>query len=138
MSTKTIVLAEDDEKQRRLFTDFLGANGFDVLACANGLEALSLLHQVQPNLVLLDIIMPDLNGIETCRRARALIDHDTPIVFLSSLDYIDYVRKGIQAGGDDYIIKTSPLDEILERVNYWTSSLARRKSGQQRNTHLAE
>ncbi|MCZ6859734.1 MAG: response regulator [Alphaproteobacteria bacterium] len=138
MSTKTIVLAEDDPELRRLYTDFFTAHGFKVMAAANGLEALSLLHRVQARLVLLDIMMPELNGIETCRRARALIDRDTPIVFLTSLDYIDYVRKGIQAGGDDYIIKTAPLDEILERVTYWTSSLARRKSGRQRNTHPAE
>ncbi len=128
MSTKTIVLAEDDAKQRRLYTDFLDANGFNVMACANGLEALSLLNRIQPKLVLLDIIMPEMNGIETCRRARSLIDRKTPIVFLSSLDYIEYVRKGIEAGGDDYIVKTSPLDVFLERVTYWTGSLARSKS----------
>ncbi|MCZ6859749.1 MAG: response regulator, partial [Alphaproteobacteria bacterium] len=128
MITKTIVLAEDDPKLRRLYTDFLNANGFNVMAASDGLEALSLLHRVQPRLVLLDIIMPDLNGIETCRRARAIIDYKTPIVFLSSLDYADHVKEGLEAGGDDYILKTSQLEVILERVQYWTGPLARSKS----------
>ena len=138
MSTKTIVLAEDDPKLRRLYTDFLNANGFNVMAAANGLEALSLLHRVQPRLVLLDIIMPDLNGIETCRRARAIIDYKTPIVFLSALDYADHVKEGLEAGGDDYILKTSHLEVILERVKYWTNPLARNKSERRREKALKE
>ena len=138
MSTKTIVLAEDDPKLRRLYTDFLNANGFNVMAASDGLEALSLLHRVQPRLVLLDIIMPDLNGIETCRRARAIIDYKTPIVFLSSLDYADHVKEGLEAGGDDYILKTSQLEVILERVQYWTGPLARSKSERRRNKALEE
>ncbi len=137
-STKTIVLAEDDPKHRRLYTDCLGANGFNVMAAANGLEALSLLHRVQPRLVLLDIIMPELNGIETCSRARLLIGHKTPIVFLTSLDYADHVKKGIEAGGDGYILKSSPLEVLLERVRYWTGPLARGKAERRRERALEE
>ncbi len=135
-STKTIVLAEDDPKHRRLYTDCLGANGFNVMAAANGLEALSLLHRVQPGLVLLDIIMPELNGIETCRRARLLIGHKTPIVCLTSLDYADHVKKGIEAGGDGYILKSSPLEVLLERVKYWTGPRARGNSAERREKAL--
>lgn len=136
MSTKTIVLAEDNPKQRRLFSDFLGANGFNIMATSNGLEALSLLHRVQPRMVLLDINMPGMDGIETCRRARMLIDRKIPIVFLTALDSIEYVKKGLEAGGDDYILKTAPLQVILERVNYWTNPRARSKSEQRRNKAL--
>ena len=138
MSTKTIVLAEDDPKHRRLYTDFLNANGFNIMAAANGMEALSLLHRVQPRMVLLDIIMPDLNGIETCRRARAIIDYQTPIVFLSLLDDAEHVKDGLEAGGDDYILKTSSLEVLLERVSYWTGPLARSKSERRRNKALEE
>ena len=138
MSTKTIVMAEDDAKLRRMYTDYLTANGYNIMAGANGIEALSLLHRVQPRLVLLDIIMPDLNGIETCRRARSIVDHKTPIVFLSSLDYADHVKEGLEAGGDDYIIKTSSLEVILERVKFWTSPLARSKSERRRKKALEE
>ncbi|MHA1537756.1 MAG: response regulator transcription factor [Alphaproteobacteria bacterium] len=138
MSIKTIVLAEDDHKLRRLYSDYLDANGYNVMAAANGLEALSLLHRVQPRLVLLDIIMPDLNGIETCRRARSIIDFNTPIVFLSALDYADHLKEGLEAGGDDYILKTSKLEAILERVKFWTSPMARSKSERRRKKALKD
>ncbi len=136
-STKTIVLAEDDPDQRCLYTDFLNAHGFNVIAAANGLEALSLLHRVQPSLVLLDIMMPELNGIETCRRARLLIGYKIPIVFLTALDYADQVKEGIEAGGDDYLLKSSPLEVILQWVKYWTGPFARGKSDR-RETALEE
>jgi CheY-like chemotaxis protein len=138
MSTKTIVLAEDDPDLRRLYTDYLGAHGFNVMAAANGLEALSLLHRVQPRLVLLDIMMPELNGIETCRRARAIINYQTPIVFLTALDYADHVKAGLEAGGDDYILKTSQLGVILERVKYWCSPQAQSMSERTRNKALED
>ena len=137
-SIKTIVLAEDDPALRCLYRDFLSAHGFNVMAAADGLEALSLLHRVQPRLVLLDIMMPELNGIETCRRARAIIDYKTPIVFLTALDYADHLKAGLEAGGDDYILKTSQLEVILERVKYWTSPLARSMSERRRNKALEE
>ncbi len=88
--------------------------------------------------MLLDIIMPELNGIETCRRARAIIGYKTPIVFLTALDYADHVKKGIEAGGDGYILKTSPLEVLLERVKYWTSPLARDNSERRREKVLEE
>lgn len=138
MTKKTIVLAEDDASLRKLYTDFLSANGFNVLAAANGLDTLSLLHRVQPRLVLLDIMMPDLNGIEVCRRARTFVDPKTPIVFLSSLDFAEHVSEGLKAGGDDYIIKTTRLDTILERITYWSNSQAKIKSERRREKALTE
>ena len=138
MSTKTIVITEDDPKHRILYKDFFSAHGFNVMAAANGLEALSLLHRVQPRLVLLDIIMPELNGFETCRRARLLIGYKIPIVFLSALDDADHVKEGLEAGGDGYILKSSSLEELLERVNYWINPLTRGKSERQREMRLEE
>ncbi len=119
-----------------MYTDYLSAHGFNVMAAANGLEALSLLHRVQAKLVLLDIMMPELNGIETCCRARLLIGYKTPIVFLTALDYVDHVKEGIEAGGDAYILKTSQLEEILERVKYWTGPRARGNSAERREKAL--
>ncbi len=138
MSTKTIVLAEDDRELRCLYTDYLSVHGFNVMAAANGLEALSLLHRVQPRLVLLDIMMPELNGIETCRQARGIIDYKTPIVFLTALDYADHLKAGLEAGGDDYILKTSQLKVILERVKFWTGPFARSMSEQRRKKAIEE
>ncbi len=129
MSTKTIVLAEDDTAQRCLYTEYLSAHGFNVMAAASGQEALDLLNRwVQPKLVLLDIMMPELNGIETCRQARAIIGYKIPIVFLTALDFADQLEEGLKAGGDDYLLKTFSLDLLLKRVIYWTSPFARDNS----------
>jgi len=138
MSGTTIVLAEDDQNLRQLYSDFLNAHGYVVMSASDGLESLSLLHRVQPRILLLDIVMPGLNGIETCRRARQIIDQNTPILFLTSLDFADHVKQGLEAGGDDYILKTSSLDTILERVQYWTSRTARGKSERRRSKALDE
>jgi len=138
MSGNTIVLAEDEPHLRRLYADYLSAHGYQVIATSDGLETLSLLHRVQPRILLLDIIMPGMNGIETCRRARQVVEYSTPIVFITSLDYADHVKEGLEAGGDDYILKTSPLDVILERVQYWTDRTARSRSERRRSRALDE
>jgi len=138
MSGNTIVLAEDEPHLRRLYADYLSAHGYQVIATGDGLETLSLLHRVQPRILLLDIIMPGMNGIETCRRARQVVEYSTPILFITSLDYADHVKEGLEAGGDDYILKSSPLEVILERVRYWTDRTARSRSERRRSRALDE
>jgi len=115
-----IVLAEDDERMRRLYCDALGIAGFSVLAAADGVEALGYLSKATPRLVILDIMMPNLNGIETCKRARKIIGDDIPIIFLSAMDQIDILRDCVAAGGDDYMIKSHSLFSLVERIKLWT------------------
>ncbi|MCZ6862515.1 MAG: response regulator [Alphaproteobacteria bacterium] len=138
MSKKTIVLADDDPEWRNLYTEILSENGFNVMVAANGLEALSLLHRVQPKLVLLDILMPELDGINACRRIREQFGRKTPIVFLSGLDDADNIKKGLEAGGDGYILKSSPLAKIVERVKYWTNPAVRNNLEERREKALEE
>ena len=138
MSKKTIVLADDDPEWRVLYTEILSENGFNVMVATNGLEALSLLHRVQPKLVLLDIMMPELDGINTCRRIREQFGRKSPIVFLSGLDYVDNVKMGLEAGGDGYILKSSPLAEIVERVKYWTNPSVQNNLEERREKTLEE
>ncbi len=114
-----IVLAEDDVLMRRLYVDSLSGAGFSVLAAPDGAEALSLLSKVTPRLIVLDIMMPKLNGIETCKRARKIIGNDIPILFLSALDQIDILRDCVAAGGDDYLIKSDSIESLIERINIW-------------------
>ena len=102
MATSGIILfAEDDRKLRKLYTDALEASGYNVITATDGDEALELLHTVRPKLILLDVMMPNLNGIETCRRARKMIGSEVPIVFLTALDQLSTVHDCISAGGDD-------------------------------------
>ncbi|MCZ6859709.1 MAG: response regulator [Alphaproteobacteria bacterium] len=133
------MLAEDDPEWRQLYSDHFGDNGFNVMVGASGLEVLNLLNRVQAKLVLLDINMPDMNGIETCRRVRERFGgRKTPIVFLSGLDDADTVNKGLEAGGDGYILKSSPLEVILERVKYWTGPAVRTNLDERREKALEE
>ena len=132
MSKGTILLVDDEAAHRRLYADFLGGHGYNVITAPDGHEALGLLYRVTPKLILLDIIMPELNGIETCKRIRSNGEHRMPIVFITSLEYADHIKEGLIAGGDDYILKNGSLDHVLERVRYWGSSDARRKAEKRR------
>jgi DNA-binding response OmpR family regulator len=118
-SAGIIVLAEDDPRLRKLYTDTLIATGFHVFAASDGAAALELLSKVKPKLVLLDIMMPGMNGIDTCKRARGIVGEDVPIVFLSTLDRLDTLRDCIAAGGDDYMITSDSLKDLIERIKQW-------------------
>ncbi len=130
-----IVLAEDDVRMRRLYVDSLSAAGFNVMAAGDGIEALSLISKVTPRLVILDIMMPRLNGIETCTRARKIIGDDVPILFLSALDRIDILRDCVAAGGDDYLIKSKSIESLVERIKTWLQH-AQRQGLKARRTKL--
>ncbi len=122
-----ILFAEDDRMLRKLYTDALRASGYSVLAASDGVEALELLRTVKPKLLLLDVMMPNLNGIETCRRARKIIGNEVPIVFLTALDQLSNVHDCISAGGDDYIVKSEGVASIVKRVGHWLQHKPERK-----------
>lgn len=120
MATSGVILfAEDDRKLRKLYTDALTASGYYVISARDGEEALELLYAVRPKLILLDVMMPNLNGIETCRRARKMIGSEVPIVFLTALDQLGNLHECIEAGGDDYVMKSESVSTIIQRVGYW-------------------
>jgi DNA-binding response OmpR family regulator len=122
-----ILFAEDDRRLRKLYTDTLKAAGYNVITAADGDEVLELLHTVKPKLLLLDVMMPNLNGIETCRRARKIIGSEVPIVFLTALDQLSNVHDCIAAGGDDYIVKSDGVAAIIQRVGQWVQHKPGRK-----------
>lgn len=119
-SAGMIVLAEDDPRLRKLYSDTLTAVGYHVLSAGDGAEAIDLLSKVTPKLVLLDIMMPRMNGIDACKRARGIVGADVPILFLSTLDRLDVLRDCVEAGADDYMIKSDSLKTLVERVKQWT------------------
>jgi DNA-binding response OmpR family regulator len=134
-----ILLAEDDRKLRKLYTDTLKAAGYNVIAASDGAEALELLHTLKPKLILLDVMMPKLNGIETCKRIRKKLGSEVPVVFLTALDQLDTVHECIAAGGDDYVVKSESLVTILGRVEHWMRfSSGRKQLSARRDEMLAE
>ena len=137
-SAGIIVLAEDDPKLRRIYTDTLTAAGFHVFAAADGLEALGLLSKVTPRVVVLDIMMPRLNGIEACKRGRGIVGDDIPILFLSTLDRLDVLRDCVAAGGDDYMIKSDSLQTMVERVRQWSRKGGKGQLAERRKQMLGD
>ena len=119
-SAGIIVLAEDDPRLRKLYTDTLTASGYHVFSAGDGAEALGLLSKVTPKVVLFDIMMPRMNGIDACKRARGIVGDDVPILFLSTLDRLDVLRDCMAAGADDYLIKSDSLQTLVERIKQWS------------------
>jgi DNA-binding response OmpR family regulator len=132
-----VILVEDDSKLRKLYSDMLRSLGYTVITAKDGEEGLSLLFTNVPRLLLLDIIMPNMDGIELCRRAREILGPRIPILFLTALDQLEIVQVCLEAGGDDYIVKGSDLKTIANRVRHWTKVGSSRKAEKHRNTALA-
>lgn len=109
-----ILLIDDDALLRDLLTRALIQSGYEVLAAGTGSEGLSLLDLHNPDVVILDILLPDMEGWEVCRRIRRV--STVPILFLSALNEIPDRVRGLILGGDDYIVKPFAVEELLARV----------------------
>ncbi len=118
-SVHSILLAEDDTVLRKLYSHVLKLGGYLVTAAANGYEALDHARGRAFDLVIIDVMMPKMDGLDLCRALRAEYGSDTPIVFLTALDDADTLRRCRAAGADDYLVKEGSPDSLLERVNYW-------------------
>lgn len=110
----TILVVDDDAHIREIVRFALIKAGFDVVGAVNGQDALDQYPTVQPDLIILDILMPEMDGTEVCRQLRK--HSNTPIIFLSSRDdEIDRVL-GLELGGDDYVTKPFSPRELTARV----------------------
>ncbi|MCS7350003.1 MAG: response regulator transcription factor [Anaerolineae bacterium] len=109
-----ILLIDDDALLRDLLTRALIQNGYEVLAVGTGSEGLSLFDLHNPDVVILDVLLPDIEGWEVCRRIRRV--STVPILFLTALEEIPDRVRGLVLGGDDYIVKPFAVEELLARV----------------------
>ncbi|MDE3023975.1 MAG: response regulator transcription factor [Acidobacteriota bacterium] len=114
MTGNEILLVEDDEQIAELMRDFLEAEGFAVRTAGSGREATRELERGSPDLVLLDVMLPDESGFEICRRLRC--DSSVPALFLSARDSDADKIRGLGLGGDDYIVKSATPGEVVARV----------------------
>ncbi len=110
-----ILIAEDDLNIRNALSDIFQAEGYEILLASNGSEALRLFETASPDLICLDIMMPELNGYDVCREIRGR-GSTAPVIFISAKsEEIDKVL-GLELGADDYIVKPFGLREVLARV----------------------
>ncbi len=111
---KRILLAEDEGTLRDFVSRNLRARGFEVLEASNGLEAMALWEREAPHLLILDIMMPRMDGLEVCRRVR---EHSAvPIIVLTALDAESDKVAALDLGADDYLTKPFGVEELLARV----------------------
>ena len=101
--SSTILVVEDEERIRQFLQRGLGFEGYRVEAAADGTTALELARDNPPDLVLLDLMLPGIDGLEVCRRLRAV--SDVPILMLTAKEAIEDRVAGLDAGADDYLVK---------------------------------
>lgn len=118
MAAKKILVADDDQNQQILLFHTLRMEGFEVVQARDGHDALRLAHEVKPDLIILDVMMPGISGIDVCRLLRGEPDTAAlPIIMLSGLNTVPEKVLGLQAGADDYVTKPIDLRELSVRVH---------------------
>jgi DNA-binding response OmpR family regulator len=113
MSEKILVI-DDEETTVQLIALLLERRGFDVIKAYRAEDGLRKAYRYQPDLVLLDIMMPDMDGWEVCRRLREM--SDVPIIFLTARSEVQDVVHGLEIGADDYVSKPYDNDELVARI----------------------
>jgi DNA-binding NarL/FixJ family response regulator len=111
------LVVDDSPETLRLLTDALDGAGMTVMVALDGAAAMRIVDQITPDIVLLDAMMPGMDGFETCRRLKrdAGLDH-VPIIFMTGLAETEHIVRGLEAGGVDYVTKPIAVEEMLARI----------------------
>ena len=133
----TILIVDDVPANRNLLAQTLEPQGCELLLAPDGETALGLAHSAKPDLILLDVMMPGLNGYEACRRLKANdATKHIPIIFITAQHETPSVVEGFRAGGVDYITKPFQMEEVLARVETHLKISRLTRALQQKNTEL--
>jgi DNA-binding NarL/FixJ family response regulator len=112
-----VLIVDDVPENLAVLSDLLGEAGYVVLVATDGERAIDTAHRVAPDVILLDAVMPGLDGFETCRRLKAEeATRDIPVVFMTGLTETEHVLAGFAAGGVDYVTKPIQPVEVLARI----------------------
>ncbi|MCB1030136.1 MAG: response regulator transcription factor [Acidimicrobiales bacterium] len=116
MGKASILLVDDEDNLRSMLEAALRHHGFEVHPVANGRSALESAATICPDLIVLDVMLPDLDGFEVCRRLRTE-SNQTPVLFLTARDSTEDKVRGLTLGGDDYLVKPFSLEELIARID---------------------
>ncbi|MEZ2130594.1 MULTISPECIES: response regulator [unclassified Sinorhizobium] len=112
-----VLLVDDSPETLGFLTDALEQSGFSVLIATSGTGALSIVERITPDLILLDAIMPTMDGFETCRRLKSnAIVAQVPVIFMTGLTETEHVVHALESGGVDYLTKPINIDELRARI----------------------
>jgi DNA-binding NarL/FixJ family response regulator len=111
-----ILVVDDTPETLGFLTQALEEAGFTALVATGGQKALALLEKITPDLILLDAMMPDMDGFETCRQLKAGNSRHVPVIFMTALNETEHIVRAFQAGGVDYLTKPIVLDELFARL----------------------
>lgn len=113
-----ILIAEDEKDIRELVAFTLRFAGFDVVTATNGVEAVEVATETQPDLILMDVRMPKMTGYQACEKLKEQeATRNIPVVFLSAKGQESEIEQGLQSGAERYILKPFALDELTRQVN---------------------
>jgi diguanylate cyclase (GGDEF)-like protein len=113
----TILIVDDTPTNLEILVDYLAERGFDIAVAMDGLSAIEQISDTRPDLILLDVRMPGIDGFETCRRLKARKETShLPVIFMTALSDTEDKVKGFQAGAVDYVTKPIRQEEVLARV----------------------
>ena len=110
-----VLVVDDSPESLGMLNVALNTQGYTALVALNGLQALAIAEKVVPDVVLLDAMMPEMDGFETCRKLKERLPN-TPIIFMTGLTDVEDVVKGFEAGGVDYVTKPISPDEVIARI----------------------
>lgn len=113
----SVLIVDDDQTARDTLVAILESEGYDLQQAKDGIQALQILNRLQPDLILLDVMMPAMDGFEVCQRIRATPAlAEVPILLLTALDDRDSLLRGIESGADDFLSKPPDRRELIARV----------------------
>jgi DNA-binding response OmpR family regulator len=120
LKSKTIMIVDDASEMIEILNVVIRSAGHRCIVARSGRRCVELIPEVLPDLVLLDIQMPELDGYETCRQIRMLPTGKTvPIIFCTARKTIEDVKEGIKVGGNDFLTKPFDAKSLLARVDRW-------------------
>jgi len=115
---KKVLIIEDDAFFRELISKKVTESGFEFMSAVNGEDGVKKVEKDKPDLILLDLLLPNMDGFEVLSRIRQESgSSDTPVIILSNLDRKEDIDKGLKVGANDYLIKSQiDIDEIVEKI----------------------
>lgn len=132
-----VLVVDDSPESLGMLNVALNTQGYTALVALNGLQALSIIDKVEPDVILLDAVMPEMDGFETCKRLKKLLPN-TPIIFMTGLTDIEDVVKGFEAGGIDYVTKPISPDEVIARIKTHVQTAKQARSAHEALDHAGK